>query len=108
MSQTQRNALRNALNYLQVRNDTSFEELRTLVQSLGFKDQRSLLNMCSRGLRSVQLRSDEKMRVLLVRILIALAPRSLLEIEYWLSRNHGEYVDEVHFTLFCYLDELQF
>jgi hypothetical protein len=45
-------------------------------------------------------------RVYFIRFLVALFPRSLPVIESWLSRFEKPEDYEIHFTLFCYLDDI--
>ena len=51
--------------------------------------------------------TGQLVRVCLIRLLVALFPRSLPLIESWLSQFKCPEDYEIHFTLFCYLNEVR-
>jgi hypothetical protein len=83
-----------------------FAELRCKVAGLGPTDKNQLLTLCRLFLRDLNTRSVEEDRVATVRLLVALLPDSLSQIEDWLREQSLELAHEVHFTLFCFLDEV--
>lgn len=64
------------------------------------------MNRSAEVLTARSLRRVERFRVGAVKILIALLPASLETILQWLKRRGRADVYEVHFTLFCFLDQV--
>ncbi len=106
-------------------NDTSVGLSATIGQAIGFdihgKDLDDLVESVqklteeeSRRLLEAYRNSDaaelaaEDVRVYLIRFLVALVPQSLPLIEFLLSQFRRPENYEIHFTLFCYLDEVPY
>lgn len=49
----------------------------------------------------------EATRVAAAKILVALLPKSMLVLKRLLKKNRPIFMQETHFSLFCYLDEVQ-
>ena len=81
------------------------------VQKLTEEDTRRLLK-AYRNTDTTELGRDDdapqEARVYLIRFLVALFPRSLPLIESLLSQFKSPEDYEIHFTLFCYLDEVPY
>ena len=111
-------------------NDTSVGLSATIGQAIGFdihgkdlddflesaqklteEDTRRLLE-AYRNTDAAELGRDDdiaqEVRVYLIRFLVALFPQSLPLIESWLSQFKRPEDYEIHFTLFCYLDEVPY
>lgn len=84
----------------------SFENIAARVRQLNEDDRGRLLLLCEDTLNKENLRRDDHARISTVKVVVALVPDSVSIIRKWLARNSGAYVYEVHFTLFCFLDNV--
>ena len=82
------------------------EVIADRLRSLRKSEQASLLEYCSRILSDTRRSSNETTRVAYVKTLVALLPSSLDLLEKCLKTRRGKQAYEVHFTIFCFLDEL--
>jgi hypothetical protein len=80
-----------------------FETIAREAGSLRPPDRHYLLAAVDQGLKRVDCRKSESVRVGLVKIMVALLPESSDIIKRWLLRSTGRFVPEVHFSLFCFL-----
>src|SRR5207249_4968415 len=85
----------------------NFGKLATRITKLSRSARIRLLRLCDQGFRDSVARQREATRVALAKTLIALLPDSFEVIKYWLSKRNELSVFEIHFSLFCYLDEVQ-
>ena len=83
-----------------------FEVLSRAVQRLDDKERESLVLESRRYLENPDVRRSEILRVGTVKTLVALLPMSADVIRSWVCTMEGDYVNEVHFTLFCFLDQV--
>ena len=83
----------------------SFAEFRRAVQGLGETKKELVLRLAMLGLSERALVRDRAVRRGCVRVLAALLPTTLALVDQLLNRRSHRYDYEVHFTLFCYLDE---
>ena len=79
----------------------------TSVNQLDVEQKESVLATCIPVLNGVQSRKNDAVRIVVVRVIVALLPTSLAAIADLLSRYQNKHHYEVHFTLFCYLDWAQ-
>jgi len=86
---------------------SEFADVSEKVRELASEEQARLLRLCETALRDPDVRSDEGLRVTVAKLLVALIPRSLTILTQSLDKKRGRAIYEVHFTLFCYLDEVQ-
>lgn len=87
------------------------DEFLESVQKLTEEESRRLLEAYKNTNRAELGRDDDvaqDIRVYLIRFLVALFPRSLPLIESLLSQFKCPEDYEIHFTLFCYLDEVPY
>lgn len=84
----------------------SFENIAARVRQLSEDDRKRLLLLCEDVLNKANLRRVDHSRISTIKALVALVPDSVSIIRKWLTRNSGAYVYEVHFTLFCFLDNV--
>jgi hypothetical protein len=84
------------------------DQIVARVSRLGPSVRRGLLALCSRTLNSPRLRSNQALRVSTVKVLIALLPSSRKIVESWVVKPLARGVCEVQFTLFCFLDDVQY
>jgi hypothetical protein len=84
-----------------------FRKLMSGVAALDAKSRNQLLRVSEQALDVRTLRYQERTRVSLVKLLVALLPHSMGQILRWLKRRGGQSAYEVHFTLFCFLDRVQ-
>jgi len=68
--------------------------------------RRELLVLCDEALACPRLRTRDAVRVASAKVMVALLPDSLKTIESWLKKKEPRSVFEVHFSFFCYLDEV--
>jgi len=68
--------------------------------------QRALLRQARKTLYTKELAEREDLRIASVKVLVASLPETLGDIEILLTDFSSESSYEVHFTLFCYLDEV--
>jgi hypothetical protein len=85
---------------------TPFENIVTQVQHLSQSERRQLLSLCTRILDDKELRKIEKDRLAAVKTIVALIPESARVIRKWIRRRSSGQIHEVHFSLFCFLDQV--
>lgn len=83
-----------------------FSEIASRVSGLSDRESQALLLLCENTLSSRRKREQEAVRVSAVKVLVALAPRSENQIKHWLQKNSEASFYEVHFSLFCFLDQV--
>jgi hypothetical protein len=81
-------------------------QLRFEVEKLEPESRSQLLSLCRSFLATSNGRAVEQDRVSVVKVLVALLPNSANEIEGWLTEHSLEHSHEVHFSLFCFLDQV--
>lgn len=72
----------------------------------GKKDRRYLLSLCEQVFGEISLRKDESSRVAAAKIMVALIPDSIDSIRNWINSKSGKNIYEIHFSLFCFLDQV--
>jgi hypothetical protein len=107
----------------QVKRETSLQRLATLIESVGIsgkdladivdtlqsipsRERRELYSLCTRGLHTKSLRERDDLRLVAVKVLVALLPDSESTIRSLLREHTSPLVHEVHFSLFCFLDHV--
>jgi len=85
---------------------TDFEKIAPRVQRLNQSGRRRLLSLCERAFSELGLRKDEPTRLAAVKGIVALVPDSTDAIRHWINTKSGKDIYEVHFSLFCFLDEV--
>jgi hypothetical protein len=85
-------------------NLASIYDISSQVQHYEHHIRENLLAICNSAFNSVSSRKDEITRVACARVMVALVPDSIESIKYWINKITGEYIYEVHFSLFCLLD----
>lgn len=84
----------------------SFEHLAHTVVSLNPEARAELVSESESVLRSSPLRKSESVRVLMTKLVSALLPDSLTVIRELLLQKRNRHDFEVHFSLFCFLDQV--
>jgi hypothetical protein len=85
----------------------SFTDISNKIDHLGReKDRRYLLSLCEQVFGEVSLRRDEPSRVAAAKIMVALIPDSIDSIRNWINSKSGKSIYEIHFSLFCFLDQV--
>lgn len=85
---------------------TYFEKLAPRFQRLNKSGRRRLLSLCERAFSELDLRKDEPTRVAAAQVIVALVPDSTDAIRRWINTRVGKDIYEVHFSLFCFLDQV--
>jgi hypothetical protein len=75
--------------------------------SLDRKAKGRMLSLVDQALRSPRILAKESDRVLLARVAVAFAPESAEIIRRSLRKFRGALAYEIHFSLFCFLDQLR-
>jgi len=83
-----------------------FEKIAPEVQLLKQGDRSRLLSLCERAFNELDLRKDKPTRVAAAKVMVALVPDSTDAIRHWINTKSGEDIYEVHFSLFCFLDQV--
>lgn len=83
-----------------------FKEVGRRICALSRMERRHLLRACQSSFDSTSSRSNEATRVATAKIAVALIPDSMPLIRSWLKRRGRDDVYEVHFSLFCFLDQV--
>jgi|GEM_PF-2046880 len=86
---------------------SEYSRVMTKINQLDVEQKESVLATCIPVLNGVQSRKNDAVRIVAVRVIVALLPLSLAAIADLLSRCQNKHHYEVHFTLFCYLDSAQ-
>ena len=86
---------------------SEYSRVMTKINQLDVEQKESVLATCIPVLNGVQSRKNDAVRIVAVRVIVALLPTSLAAIADLLSRYQNKHHYEVHFTLFCYLDWAQ-
>jgi hypothetical protein len=76
------------------------------MRSLNSEHRSRALALCQQALYDTAVRKHEAARVVAVKVLTASPSQTEGVIRRWLGRRSGRFVREVHFSLFCFLDEL--
>jgi len=85
---------------------TEFKKIAYRVQLLERSDRRRLLSLCEMAFTELDLRKDEPTRVAAAKVIVALVPDSVDAIRRWINTKSGKDIYEVHFSLFCFLDDV--
>jgi hypothetical protein len=85
-----------------------FNDITKYVDSLDQKNRHKLLLACDGIFSDVNLRKNEDARVGAAKVMAALVPDSVNTIKRWINTTSGKYIYEVHFSLFCFLDEIPY
>lgn len=83
-----------------------FNEVADKVLQSNRNERKSLLELCDRSFGNADLRREESTRVACAKIMIALVPDSAESITRWITTTSGKDIYEVHFSLFCFLDQV--
>jgi hypothetical protein len=83
-----------------------FNSILAAIQPLGKEDRNRLLSICEGAFQDVSIRKDESATVACVKVIVALVPDSTNSIKKWINTSSGKYIYEVHFSLFCFLDDV--
>lgn len=84
----------------------SFPQIASRIKDSPEHERAALISLCEDVLGNRFKRSREDMRVSAVKLLVALFPATLDNITRWLERNSEGSLYEVHFSLFCFLDQV--
>ncbi len=84
----------------------SFLKVAGQIKGLPESEKDALVSMCEVTLRNPLKRSREEIRVSAIKVLVALFPRTLENIKFLLEKNSDASVYEVHFSFFCFLDQV--
>jgi len=82
------------------------DELEKRCKRLNNSTRLRLLSICKESLQFQEIRRYEPLRIALIKTLIALVPDSNIIIESLINKKSDQYFYEVHFSLFCFLDQL--
>lgn len=82
----------------------TFEDLMQRVADLHEDGRSLLLTLCRRFIASRKQRTEEAHRIVVAKILVALAPQSADTIRSLLLERSDQSAYELHFSLFCFLD----
>jgi hypothetical protein len=85
---------------------TPFENLVDNILRLGTRQRHNLLSICELTFNDTNVRKDEHSRVAAAKLISGLVPDSAGVIRHWLTEKSGKYVYEIHFSLFCFLDQV--
>jgi hypothetical protein len=86
---------------------SDFASVLAKVADLDSESQFRHLRLCEKAFAVAKFRNHEATRVGAAKILVALLPKSVLVLKRLLQKNHPKLIHEIHFSLFCYLDEVQ-
>jgi len=85
---------------------SSFLDIASQVETLHDNKRKTLVSLCEDALSDRRGRSQEQVRVAAVKVLVALFPITWKNIASWLKRDSERSLYEVHFSLFCFLDQV--
>jgi hypothetical protein len=85
----------------------TIENIRSSLVRLPARRRTRLLKLCEQIFGATPSRKDEVSRVVAAKVMVALLPDSAPAIARWLRIKSGRYIHEVHFSLFCFLDDVQ-
>jgi hypothetical protein len=83
-----------------------FYDIEPGVQNLSQTDRKRLFTICKDILDDVNLRRYEDVRLSAVEVLVALVPDSVDTIKRHINAKKDRYDYEIHFSFFCFLDEV--
>lgn len=86
---------------------TNFPELLLNVANMDAALRAQLIGLCEKAFADNALRKHEATRVAAGKLLVTLLPEAIQLLELLLQKLRPKSMYEVHFTLFCYLDEVQ-
>src|ERR1043166_648831 len=88
-------------------NTASIASLSEMFGRLDPTSRKSLIAMTSSALQNERVRKEERFRVLAVRLIVAFVPDTSDSVRRLLqdARDRSSY--ELHFSIFCFLDDLQ-
>jgi hypothetical protein len=86
----------------------NIEDIAKEVHHMKKLDRNQLTLICFSTLNNINFRKSEHLRIACVKILIALVPDSTKFILDLINMQSGKFNYEVHFSLFCYLDEVPY
>jgi len=86
---------------------TEFCKLLTKLADLDSASRFRLVGSCEKAFAVPVFRNHEQTRVAASKILVALLPESFTVLKQWVQRDRPSSIHEVHFSLFCYMDEVQ-
>ena len=81
-------------------------EIAAFVQGLSKERRRRLIWACNQNLHLAWAKNDTAQRIVLVKLLLGLLPESGTTIKNWVLAAPVPSPAEIHFTLFCYLDQV--
>ena len=83
-----------------------FAEVVASFAKANARDRRRHLAVCEKAFAGRSVLEDS-IRVAAAKVLVALLPESLAALRRWLAKPGTKAVCEIHFSLFCFLDEVQ-
>jgi hypothetical protein len=84
----------------------SLDPVTSNFEDIAKKIRKYLLEICNKAFRNEVTRKNEPTRVACSKVLVALVPDSINAIKYWINRSTGKQIREIHFSLFCFLDDI--
>ena len=85
---------------------SSFEDITEQIQLLGEKERKRLYTICETCLNNKVLTRDTSTRIAVVKIILNFLPESEAVIRDIIRKKKDRYDYEMHFSLFCYLDDV--
>lgn len=85
-----------------------FSTLLAFVSKMDPESRLRNIALCEEIFSTYALRMNELARVGAAKLIVALLPNSLSTLRKWLEKNRPRSVYEIHFSIFCYLDEVQY
>ena len=65
-----------------------------------------LLQICEQAFQEENFRKHEPTCIACAKVFIALVPESIGSIKKWVKKSSGKSIHEVHFSIFCFLDNI--
>ena len=85
---------------------SDFEAITKKIHVLKEEQRKVLLEICEKAFKEKQVKKNEPTRVACSKILVALVPDSINVIKGLINRLNGKTTYEIHFSLFCFLDNV--
>jgi hypothetical protein len=85
---------------------TDFKIIKIKIKLLNQKDRQRLLLICKNIFETIDLRQNSLNRISACKVAIALVPDSISLIKQYLGIKIGKSIFELHFSLFCFLDQI--
>jgi len=85
---------------------SEFSSIDTAVHRLSSEKRNNLLVLCEKIINDAKLYGNVKVRVATAKLTVALIPLSLNLISRIIRTKKNKFIHEVHFSLFCFLDNV--